>query len=192
MNNIVDKNDINYIFTCTKCKIPKLNSDFYQVNRNNLIRKYQSICKKCSNENITERVKLFGIPNKAKTAKKWNDSHKLERKQFTIEHKKKKPILYMISTAKFNAKKRNISFNITSEMIEKLLISQNNTCFYTGRPLKLELGFDDSMSIDRVNSSIGYEEYNIVLCQYKVNIMKNNASIDELLAFCSDILNNFK
>ena len=46
-----------------------------------------------------------------------------------------------------------------------------------------------NISIDRIDSNLGYVKGNIQLVCYVVNIMKNNFSMNEFIAFCEKILN---
>lgn len=81
---------------------------------------------------------------------------------------------------KQSATKRKIPFSLT-------LTDLNNISFPVTCPiLGLELKFnkdraaDDSYSIDRIDSSKGYEIDNIVVISQKANRVKNNATSDEL------------
>lgn len=68
------------------------------------------------------------------------------------------------------------------------LKEQDYKCYYTNRPLNINLGFPESISLDRIDSSKGYIKGNVCFCQKKVNTMKNNASVEELIEFCKDVL----
>lgn len=84
---------------------------------------------------------------------------------------------------KSSAKKRNIPFDLTICDINTL--SFPLTCPILGIPLKHNRGKpqDDSFSIDRKDSSLGYTADNIVVISYKANRMKNNGTLDELKLF---------
>lgn len=81
---------------------------------------------------------------------------------------------------KQSAKNRNIKFELT-------LVDLNNltfpiTCPILGIPLKFNRGSvkDNSYSIDRIDSSGGYNIDNIIVVSWKANRLKNNATTEEL------------
>lgn len=53
------------------------------------------------------------------------------------------------------------------------------TCFYTGKPFGEE-GTLFARSFDRVDSSKGYVEGNVVACTVDINQKKSNLSIEEI------------
>jgi hypothetical protein len=164
-----DINDLEYIFTCTKCKIPKKNKEFYSNKTNKSKRKFNSHCKEC--------YKL-----RDRTHNNSFISHQKMRNE--------RPLASLYYSSRSNTKRSGKDFNITIEYLNELLLIQENKCYYTGRPLNMILGNPDSVSIDRKNPELGYIKENIVLCQWKVNRMKNDATIEELLSFCKDIIRN--
>jgi hypothetical protein len=78
-----------------------------------------------------------------------------------------------------------------SDLIEKY-VSQNGLCFYSGRPLVIALRSEseNSLSIDRIDSTQNYTKDNIVLCCSIINIMKLNHSKEIFLNACRDITNH--
>lgn len=187
----LNTNSADFVFLCTKCTINKPNSDFPKRIGCRRIREYSSICKVCTDK----RNKVWISNNKDKRAiisKRYNLANPGKRRQIHLKNKLNKPIQYILRTAKCNARKRMMEFNITLQDIENQLFIQNNKCFYTDDKLDMILGNDNSISIDRINSDIGYIKSNIVLCKYRANIMKNNASLTELYEFCEKVLKNRK
>ena len=86
---------------------------------------------------------------------------------------------FRILQAKYRATDKNISFNIDSDILEKLWNKQKGCCFYSGIPMeKIKTGIY-AVSLDRINSDLGYEENNIVLCTNIINTMKNNLSTNQ-------------
>lgn len=83
----------------------------------------------------------------------------------------------LINAAKKRAKEKKIDFNIT---VEDIILPK--FCPILG----IELEFNDtcvkdnSYSIDRIDSSMGYVAGNIQIISFKANTIKNNASIEEL------------
>jgi len=87
----------------------------------------------------------------------------------------------MLAQAKSRAKRKGIEFNITLDDIRIPEI-----CPYLKIPL--EFGTMFAPSLDRVNSEQGYIKGNVEVISRKANIMKSNASTEELLEFAYEIL----
>lgn len=83
-----------------------------------------------------------------------------------------------------NAIKRNIEFNISFKKLKQLLNSKR--CFYTGVEFDSEID-DLKLSIDRVDSSLGYIDSNIVACTIKINQIKSNISEEDMVLILSGI-----
>lgn len=75
-----------------------------------------------------------------------------------------------------SAQDRKLEFDLSFESVKKLL--QYQTCYYTGKK------FEDeglmSRSFDRIDSSKGYVEGNVVACTVDINGKKSNLSLDEI------------
>ncbi len=191
MNTITDTNHPDFIFICCKCKIPKTNSEYYDKTTGRIKRRKMSICKVCANEKASE----WGKKNKEKRreiSKRYLINNPEASNRNYKQYRKKSPIMYSLGGLKGNAKRRGLSFNINKKDIEELLIKQNYKCYYTDKPLNMVLGFKDSFSVDRINSDLGYEKNNICICQRRINIIKNDMSIEELLDFCKNVILKFK
>ena len=75
----------------------------------------------------------------------------------------------------------------TAQMREKLE-RQGHRCFYTGVPMTLEEGNRlTQVSIDRLNSDLGYTVENTVLCALGVNLLKSTATVPQLQRFLSSL-----
>ena len=48
------------------------------------------------------------------------------------------------------------------------------------------------MSLDRINPELGYIPGNIQVLSTKANVLKNNASINELITFAKNVLKIYK
>lgn len=81
---------------------------------------------------------------------------------------------------KSSAKKRGIGFNLSITELNNLTFPIS--CPILNIPLKFNRGSakDNSYSIDRIDSSIGYQIDNIVVISWKANRLKNNATKEEL------------
>ncbi len=98
----------------------------------------------------------------------------------------------MLRNIKFSAKKRNIVFNLDYSDLElpKYCPILN---------IKLSYGFDpnslNNASVDRIDNSKGYIKGNIIIMSRLANLMKNQASLDELQLFSDKIqilINHYK
>lgn len=95
---------------------------------------------------------------------------------------------------KKNAKKRNISFNLTIEDLWNVFVLQNEKCVFTG--IKLELpkrtrkGCFGNASVDRINSSVGYIKENIQWVHKDVNYMKQDFDQKYFIELCKKISEN--
>lgn len=90
---------------------------------------------------------------------------------------------------KHTAEQRKIEYALSPEILKEHFINQNGLCYYTGVPLKLitttewnqkKQADPDVLSVDRLDSSLGYVDKNIVLCCTAINKMKGSSSIEEI------------
>lgn len=84
------------------------------------------------------------------------------------------------NSIKRSAKRRGILFNLTLSDINNLTFPIS--CPILGIPLKYNRGMvqDDSISIDRIDSSKGYEANNIVVISWRANKLKNDSTSREM------------
>lgn len=84
---------------------------------------------------------------------------------------------------KASAKKRNIEFSLT--LTDLYHLDYPISCPILGIPLKFHRGRaeEDSPSIDRKDSTLGYIADNIQVISFKANRAKNNLSESELKKF---------
>lgn len=168
-------NDPEYLHICSKCKIPKPNKDYSKNNTIRGARKYLASCKKCRSEFYSAEGKEAMV----RSAKKQRKKHRLNT-------------IYL--SAKNNAKKKGIIFNLTKLDILELWEKQKGLCFYTGKPMYEDItGLDnnnDSVSLDKIIPSNGYIKDNVVLCRWVVNKIKNDLEIKDLIIILQDIKNN--
>lgn len=96
-------------------------------------------------------------------------------------HLTKKEFKLLWSNLRASAKARGIPFDLKPTDIDEIGIPV--TCPVLGIPLFFHRGKvqDDSISFDRIDSSKGYTKDNIVVVSYRVNKIKNNATLDELM-----------
>lgn len=97
---------------------------------------------------------------------------------------------WLLERIRSKCKKQNLPFDLT---IEDLVIPTH--CPIFGIPLKFGVKTpssyrekkgqvivpDDSPSVDRIVSELGYVKDNIVIVSYRANLIKTNASVSELI-----------
>lgn len=113
---------------------------------------------------------------------------------YYVNRKRNNPFKHMLYTIKHGAIRRGLQFELTTDFLESLYFKQNGKCHYTSIPLIFEFGDHkpDLISLDRIDSSIGYTEDNVVFCCLIVNYMKNKYSIEDLFKYSLLIVENYK
>jgi hypothetical protein len=89
---------------------------------------------------------------------------------------------------KQSADSRRIEFSLKFSTVKKLLNSK--VCYYTGKTFTKKGPF--SRSIDRVDSSKGYIDGNVVACTTEINTKKTNLTIDEILTISKKVEKHLK
>ena len=137
-----------------------------------------------------QRQKEFIKTDKSKEyQKQWylkNKTKKLEQSKISSEKLVEEyPLKALLSSIKSGAKHRNLDFEIDYKFIQKLWKIQKGLCYYTKVPMKLTARKKDpyQVSIDRIDSSLGYTEKNTVLCCQAINYMKNDYSLEDFNLF---------
>lgn len=122
----------------------------------------------------------------AEYQKHWREQNKEHIKQKEREYAQKKQEKLLYHQAKSSAKRRNIDFSITENDI-----TIPDVCPILGITLTKIRGngrIKSNVSIDRIDSTIGYTPENIWIISDLANRMKSNATQEELLAFAKGIL----
>jgi hypothetical protein len=91
-----------------------------------------------------------------------------------------------IKKAKSGAKRRGFSFDLIPEDLKTLFDKQEARCALTNLPFDLE-NEAHLISIDRIDSNIGYEIGNVWLVHRQVNLMKGASSLDDFIHFCGKV-----
>ena len=84
---------------------------------------------------------------------------------------------------KRRAKSKNCIFNLSKHYLIDLYEKQGGRCFYTDEELIAKIGkglLDNSVSLDKIIPEKGYVEGNVVFCTKKINMCKNNLTLDEI------------
>lgn len=98
------------------------------------------------------------------------------------------PTGHLWSRAFSRAKKKNLDFNI-----EKSDIIIPEKCPYTGLILVFnkEKPQKNSASLDRIDNTKGYVKGNIEVISYLANTMKRDASVEQQLAFATEVMKRY-
>ena len=173
---------------CNVCKIEKQDLEFYKDARNR--DGLGGWCKSCRsnyyhNKNLgknyeTDFTKTFKECNRCGETKSIKHFHKHRRMAdgFNSECKERitkrySDIEYRFRSWRKGAKRRGIEFNVDIEYLNNL----SKRCYYTGMELTLESNKENTISLDRIDSSKGYIKGNLVFCCESVNYMKGSLSI---------------
>lgn len=145
---------------CSCCNTEKATNEFYK-RADGAKTLYRSHCKSCCNEKSrkhskTNRSKIY----KAATRRRHKDRG-----------------LTMLWMAKNRSYKKGLDFNIDENDV---LIPSH--CPVLGIPLKPQVGkaSDNSPSLDRIDSKKGYVKGNVIVVSRRANLLKNDATIDEI------------
>jgi hypothetical protein len=195
---------INTFNICKKCKLSKSLNKFRKISTYGVLGTgIGNVCFDCKNKKRRELYKEN--PDKYKiSATKWRLNNKektLEaaRKWWRLNHKEYNAKYYssldqslkrILRNSKKNANKKRINFSLDLNDLSVLWQSQQGLCAVTKIPLEIQKGLGKNkrgLSLDRINSMLGYEKTNIRFVCYAVNFMKNNMTDKELLIWCEYI-----
>lgn len=168
------------------------------INKWNSIEQLGQMQCKCCNE--IKSLNLFSpLKSRVLSYKRWSSTCKecirnyqntwYEARNINLSQK----IAIILKRTKTKYKKLGKQFDLTKKFILDLYEKQQGKCFYTG--LDLLVSSDESnyhcLSIDRIDSSKGYTQDNVVLCCWIINRIKINLSVDEFVNYCKLVANNY-
>jgi hypothetical protein len=96
----------------------------------------------------------------------------------------------LLKGAKASAQAKSYEFSITEDYLLELWERQNGRCSYTGVAMSTATKCPNLVSIDRVDSKVGYVIGNIQLCCWRVNRAKNSMNEDEFLFMCKQVVSH--
>ena len=145
-------------------------------------------CNKCNEQKsvtefFKEKANKDGLRNQCKVCRSLYSKNLREKKNSTIEGR----ALEFLRHAKESSIRRNQVFQLEIPDIVDCWNKQLQTCAYSGRKMTLENGKPNTVSIERIDSSIGYTKENTILICHAVNRMKSNFKLSEFVGFCKDI-----
>lgn len=79
-------------------------------------------------------------------------------------------------------------YNMSYKELWQIIQDQEWKCYLTNIPMLAITSHENSISIDRKDSTLGYIPGNVAFCCYRANIIKGTLSINELVALCKQIL----
>jgi hypothetical protein len=108
--------------------------------------------------------------------------------EYSVKYKRENPIFIqtsqMVVRAKRRAVEKKLNFDIDTEYVRSLVVSH---CPVLGMPLEWScrrnmgnITLDGSPSLDRIDPIKGYVKGNIWIISYRANLIKNNATHEEL------------
>lgn len=155
--------------------------------------KIEKMCKDCGSKKPIEDFyqRINSTTNKltySQLCKKHMTKNGITRENSSIFLKAKR-LMYSIRA---RSALTNMECSITPEDICSQISKQNNKCYYTGKELVLGGVRKHSISVDRVDSNLGYTKDNIVVCYYLVNSMKNNLPLADFKNICGKVYYNLE
>lgn len=97
---------------------------------------------------------------------------------------------YFFNAARKGAATRNIEFTLVASDLVDLWKQQKGLCVVSKIPMTLFHGTPalqnpNKISVDRIDSAIGYHRHNIQLITWQANSAKNVWSQEQLISFCN-------
>lgn len=86
--------------------------------------------------------------------------------------------------AKQRSRKLEIPINVDKKYLYDLFNEQEGKCVYTGQPLLVEPNQLQTLSLDKIDPSLGYTKGNVQWVSWAVNRAKGEMSHNEFLNMC--------
>lgn len=172
-----ENNKNTNIKICNKCGIEQDIKEF--ISHNKILNNCSS-CRKLMAEN-----KLNNRKKDPQKDKEYRDNYNKNNKQNTANRDRNRylnNIEYMLyNSAKQHSKKLNLDFNLTEEYIKEIY-PKDNCCAILKENFIIsnKSKNNNSASLDRIDSKIGYIIGNIQVISFKANQIKSNCTLSEL------------
>ena len=150
--------------TCTKCNQEKHLDCFYKNRKNKEL--CSSWCKDCSKKESAKSV---------------------ERLNSTIRGR----AISALRNAKRRITKNGHELFLNVDDVVELWEKQSGVCAYSGREMTFSSKSLNTMSLERIDSSIGYTKENTILVCNAINRMKSNFELEDFRAMCLDVAMHF-
>lgn len=86
-----------------------------------------------------------------------------------------------VQSAKHRAKAKNFKFELTNEIIQNKLKQQNGRCYFSNVEIVCKIHDLHCLSLDRIDSNIGYTVENTVIVTSFINQAKNSIGSEEFI-----------
>lgn len=108
------------------------------------------------------------------------EEHRAWEREYSKRDRQARPEYYLWKSAKKRARDKGLDFDLE---VSDIIIP--NFCPYLGIEIRHETGKGSrnpySPSLDRIDSSKGYIKGNIIVCSWRANFLKSDATFDELV-----------
>lgn len=88
---------------------------------------------------------------------------------------------------KTRATKFKRDFDLDMPFLIELFNTQKGVCLYSGKQMVFNINSRERLSLDRIDSSLGYIKTNVAWCCWQANNIKQSLSIEDLKKWISDI-----
>lgn len=154
----------------------------------------EKICAKCGARKSTltdffrHSSTQDGFHSWCKLCCKEGSERSREKKYSTFEGR----ITTFLRTCAKSAEKRGHKCTITRQDLIDLWLSQDGLCYYSDLPMEIKPAESTSVSVERLDSNVGYTRENTVLCCNAINRMKSDFTVDEFIHFCRSVSEKFR
>lgn len=177
---------------CSKCK---LQLDFSQFHKHSTSKTgYRGECKSCRKEYDLKRYeenKDSVLLNRKEYYEKTKNIPEVvaRKKKFKDKYYAEKYEVFILNRCRTRARRSNLEFNIE---LSDIVIPE--VCPVLGIPLirGKDKASINSPSVDRIDPNCGYTKGNIQIISNLANMMKNNATPEQLINFAQWVLQTYK
>lgn len=162
---------------CTKCGKEKPLEEFSRNKQGKYGRR--AFCKECEHK-IQNSPERLARRNELRKLRRENDEYRLARnaKDKETRHNNEDSIKKAIlRAAKARAKKKNINFNLTIDDFE---LPEQCPLLEIPLTVNYDSASENSYSLDKIIPELGYVKGNVWVISNRANVIKNNASLEEL------------
>lgn len=117
--------------------------------------------------------------------KDWRRRNPQRSREQSIRYQRRNVVVYLLSRIRYRARKIGVTCALTIEDVKRLI--ETKTCPVFGFPLEITIGSGatsggkpNSLSFDRINPSLGYVPGNVYVISYRANVLKRDATLEEL------------
>jgi hypothetical protein len=160
-----------------------------------LLPRQDRVCYQCRHTHLDAQVQNNGVLCKQCRSQDRSEKRRIRINKNPLRQHSKE----IYDAIKIRNKKWTLSMDFDSDYLMALWTAQQGRCFYTDFEMTFGKGcyrqvMQDpySLTVDRIDSSLGYFKDNIVLACWWANCAKNNLSTELFLSCCEAVVNNTK